>query len=231
MDSVSAAGTFARPSPLDRLQNQLKTSVTNGTVKSADQDVLSTALTSIDQSITQSRASQAPGTRTDPRSQVQGLIDQQVQNGTLTSDQASELQSVFQQAFSHGPGGAGGPQASSQDPNSSANASTTATEGTSAGSGTQKTHGHHHHHRHADQGDQANASATAATSSSSSSTSSTNSNSTDSTTTSDANSTPDQLISSFLDQLKASLTGSGYASSGTAAQKGTVTALLVSFKV
>jgi hypothetical protein len=42
------------------------------------------------------------------KSTIDNLIQQQVQNGSLTSSQASELQNLFANAFANGPGGAGG---------------------------------------------------------------------------------------------------------------------------
>jgi hypothetical protein len=102
MTTISSNSTAM--SPADRMQLALQAAVSAGTVKSTDQSALSTALTNIDTSL-QSATPPAPGT--DPASikdKVGSLIDDQVSNGTLTGDQATELKQVFAQA-SHKMGG------------------------------------------------------------------------------------------------------------------------------
>ena len=83
-------------SPADRIQQMLQSAVTSGTVKSADQSALSSAITDIDASL-QSGASTSlkPG---DMKTKVDSLVDQEVTDGMLTSDQADELKQVFAQA-------------------------------------------------------------------------------------------------------------------------------------
>src|SRR6476646_6988692 len=98
MTSIGSTSSQAFSSPLDRLKNELSTEVQAGTVKSADQDALSNALDSIDSSLQADRASQSQGSRPDPSElgkKIDDLISQQVEAGTLTSDQASELQGLF----------------------------------------------------------------------------------------------------------------------------------------
>jgi hypothetical protein len=114
MTSIGSTSSQAFSSPLDRLKNELSTEVQAGTVKSADQDALSNALDSIDSSLQADRASQSQGSRPDPSElgkKIDDLISQQVEAGTLTSDQASELQGLFKNADpgEGGPGGPGGP--------------------------------------------------------------------------------------------------------------------------
>jgi len=118
MTSIGSTSSQAFSSPLDRLKNELSTEVQAGTVKSADQDALSNALDSIDSSLQADRASQSQGSRPDPLElgkKIDDLISQQVEAGTLTSDQASELQGLFKNADpgkgggEGGPGGPGGP--------------------------------------------------------------------------------------------------------------------------
>src|SRR4051812_9550482 len=113
MTSISAASAGTYQSPLQRLQQELQSEVSAGTISSSDQSALSTALTDIDQALQQSRSSdQSSGTRPskdDMKSKIDDLISKEVSNGTLTSDQADELKNVFQSAFANGPGGAGGP--------------------------------------------------------------------------------------------------------------------------
>jgi hypothetical protein len=97
---------------LQKLQQELQSEVSAGTISSSDQSALSTALTDIDTALQQSRASdQSSGTRPSPdamKSKIDDLISKEVSNGTLTSDQATELKGVFKAAFANGPGGAGG---------------------------------------------------------------------------------------------------------------------------
>ncbi|MCK1387876.1 hypothetical protein [Bradyrhizobium sp. 21] len=113
MTSISAASAGNHQSPLQRLQQQLQSEVSAGTVSSSDQSALSTALTDIDKALQQSRSSdQSSGARPskdDIKSKIDDLISNEASNGTLTSDQADELKNVFQSAFANGPGGAGGP--------------------------------------------------------------------------------------------------------------------------
>jgi hypothetical protein len=95
------------------LQDELLSEVKSGAIKSSDQDALTSALTDIDSAMQASRTSdQASGTRPSPadmKSKIDDLIAGEVSSGKLTSDQATELQSVFKAAFANGPGGAGGP--------------------------------------------------------------------------------------------------------------------------
>ena len=113
MTSISAASVQSYQSPLQKLQNELLSEVKSGAISSADQDALSAALTDIDSAMQASRASdQASGTRPSPedlKSKIDDLIVDQVSSGKLTSDQATELQGIFEAAFANGPGGAGGP--------------------------------------------------------------------------------------------------------------------------
>ena len=113
MTSISAASGQTCQSPIQKLQDELLSEVKSGAVKSSDQDALASALTDIDSAMQASRASdQASGTRpshADMKSKLDDLIAGEVSSGKLTSDQATELQSVFKAAFANGPGGAGGP--------------------------------------------------------------------------------------------------------------------------
>jgi len=120
--SISTVGTnsHSRPSPLDLLQNELSSEVSAGTISASDQSALSTALDSIDASLkSEHGAGQSSGARPshdDIKSKITDLINAQVQNGTLTGDQATELQNVFQNAFANGPGGRGGPDSGAGGP-------------------------------------------------------------------------------------------------------------------
>jgi hypothetical protein len=107
MTSISSVG-FQHQSPLATLQNELTSEVSSGTISSSDQSAMSSALTDINSAL-QSDASSSPPSPSDMESKIDGLIAQEVQNGKLTSDQATELQNIFSNAFKGGHGGAGGP--------------------------------------------------------------------------------------------------------------------------
>ena len=110
MTTISAASAGTHQSPLQRLQQELQSEVSAGTISSSDQSALSTALTDIDTALQQSRASdQSSGTRPshdEMQSKIDDLISGEVSNGTLTSDQATELKGVFKAEFANGPRGA-----------------------------------------------------------------------------------------------------------------------------
>ena len=112
MTSISAASASNHQSPLQRLQQELQSEVSDGTISSSDQSALTTALQDIDTTLQQSRSSdQSSGTRPSKdglKSKIDDLISNEVSNGTLTSSQADELKGVFQSAFAKGPGGPGG---------------------------------------------------------------------------------------------------------------------------
>ncbi|OPY94923.1 hypothetical protein A5906_11855 [Bradyrhizobium sacchari] len=132
MTSISAVSAGHHQSPLQRLQEELQSEVSDGAISSSDQSALSTALTDIDTALQQSRSSDqssvARPSRDDIKSKIDDLISSEVSNGTLTSDQAEKLKGVFQSAFAKGPGGAGGPP---PDDSSSDSSSTDQTSGSS----------------------------------------------------------------------------------------------------
>src|SRR5258708_24047050 len=111
--STVSSNQYALTSPRDLLQNELTKEGSVGTIRTGDQDALSSALDSIDSSLQSQRdADRASGTRPSPgdlKSKVDDLIASQVSDGKLTSDQATELKNVFQNAFAKGPGGGHGP--------------------------------------------------------------------------------------------------------------------------
>jgi hypothetical protein len=113
MTSISAASANTYQSPLQKLQDELQSEVNSGAVSSSDQSALSSALTDIDTALQSSRGSDQSGgtqsSRGDLHSKIDDLISGEVSSGKLTSDQATELQGLFKQAFAKGPGGAGGP--------------------------------------------------------------------------------------------------------------------------
>lgn len=111
MSSIGSATVSQQSfSPLKMLQTELASEVKAGTIGSADQSALSSALDDIDQAMQSSKPS--AGSRPSPdemKSKIDGLISNEVSSGKLTSDQADELKGVFAKAFQGGPGGAGGP--------------------------------------------------------------------------------------------------------------------------
>ena len=117
MTSISSAGFSPQQftSPRDLLQNELKSEVASGAVKSGDLDALSSALDSIDSSLRSAAggdraAGSKPPSPDEMKAKIDDLISGQVDAGTLTSDQADELKSVFANALPQGgPGGHGGP--------------------------------------------------------------------------------------------------------------------------
>jgi hypothetical protein len=152
MTAISTVGSnqYAFTSPRDLLQNELTQEVSAGTISTGDKDALSSALDSIDSSLQSQRdTDRASGTRPSPgdlKSKVDDLIASQVSDGKLTSDQATELKSVFQNAFAkghdakgpgggHGPGGPGGPGGTG-GPGGPGGSDTTSADGSSATSST-----------------------------------------------------------------------------------------------
>jgi hypothetical protein len=111
MSSIgSATASQQLFSPQKMLQNELTSEVKAGTISSADQSALSSALDDIDKAMQSSKPS--AGSRPSPdemKSKINDLIAGEVSSGKLTSDQADELKNVFSNAFKGGPGGAGGP--------------------------------------------------------------------------------------------------------------------------
>ena len=110
MTSISST-TYqpAYQSPLTTLQNELSSEVSAGTISTSDQSALSSALNDINSALQGSASSTQASSPSDIKSKIDGLIASEVKSGKLTSDQATELQSVFSNAFSQGgPGGLGG---------------------------------------------------------------------------------------------------------------------------
>lgn len=113
MTSISGLSSHHHhTSPSPRLQDELQLEASTGTISSADQSALSSALNDIDSSLQSGGASDQSGSSTSSsdsiKSKIDDLIQQEVSSGKLTDQQATELQGVFKAAFSHGPGGAGG---------------------------------------------------------------------------------------------------------------------------
>jgi hypothetical protein len=114
MTSLNAMTAHPQPmSPRERLQKELESEVASGSVSTSDASALATALDAIDETMKADATGASSGTRPNPgdmEKKISALIDQQVEDGTLTSDQADELKTLFQKsAESGGPRGASGP--------------------------------------------------------------------------------------------------------------------------
>jgi hypothetical protein len=111
MTSISALSSTSYQSPLQKLQDELQSEVNSGAISSSDQGALSSALNDIDSALqsgqadaSSASANASPG---DLKSKIDTLIANEVSSGKLTSDQATELQGVFKQAFAQGDGASG----------------------------------------------------------------------------------------------------------------------------
>ena len=93
MTSISALSSNTYQSPLQRLQAELQSEVSAGTVSSSDESALSSALTDIDSDIKSGggSSSSTQGQPGDIKSKIDDLIQSEVSSGKLTSDQATEL--------------------------------------------------------------------------------------------------------------------------------------------
>ncbi len=111
MSSISALSTAstAMPSPRDRINDRISAAVSSGEISATDQSALSTALDSIDSSLASERSGGSKPSG-DMKAKMESLIQGQVDNGTLTEDQATELKSMFAKGAGgkHGPHGAHG---------------------------------------------------------------------------------------------------------------------------
>jgi len=128
ISSATSASSSYSTSPLDRLKQELAKEVSSGQISSTDETALSSALDDIDSAMKSGASSAASGSGGSPpspeamQSKINDLIQNEVSSGKLTSDQASELKSVFANTFSGGPGSsadAGGTSSSSSDSSSS----------------------------------------------------------------------------------------------------------------
>ncbi|MDO6413443.1 hypothetical protein Q4F19_03520 [Sphingomonas sp. BIUV-7] len=132
--SMSAASMM---SPSDRMKLALQSAVSAGTVKSTDQSALSGALDDIDAAMKSSGPPSAGVTPGGMKTKMDSLIDNEVADGKLTDDQATELKQVFANAAgsmkgAHGPHGPPppSPDDSDDDPTTTATTSTGSTDST-----------------------------------------------------------------------------------------------------
>lgn len=162
MTSIASVSTpLTPPSPRDRIEERIASATSSGKISAADQSALSTALESIESDVTSAPAGDAKPA--DARAKMASLIQQQVDSGKLTEDQATELKGFFAKGH-HGGGHHGKVDAVPPAPADTAanetqgapatgaaqaaNAPATAAAGTAqAGHAAHhgKGHGHHHH--------------------------------------------------------------------------------------
>ncbi|MEG3122496.1 hypothetical protein [Sphingomonas sp. GB1N7] len=105
MSSISSLSSFTpQSSPRTQMNERISKAVSAGLISATDQTALSSALDSIDSSLSASRDS---GTQKSGsfKEKIGSMIDEQVSSGTLTEAQATELKGFFAEG---GPKGAGG---------------------------------------------------------------------------------------------------------------------------
>ena len=91
----------------DRLQKELAGGISSGTISESDENALSDAIDAIDEAMRSDASSTAsPSSPEETKAKIQSLIDEQVEAGTLTSEQADELSSLFENAAPQGDRGA-----------------------------------------------------------------------------------------------------------------------------
>ncbi|KQT60956.1 hypothetical protein ASG52_17075 [Methylobacterium sp. Leaf456] len=139
--SGSTAAQMFRPPPggRERIDDRIEQGVTSGSISVTDATALGSALDAIDAGLsadgTGSTGSSARASRPDPaamKEKIDGLIADQVSAGTLTSDQADTLKSLFSGGGdeARGPGGPGGP--GGPPPSGATGGSETASDGTTS---------------------------------------------------------------------------------------------------
>ncbi len=102
MSAIASTSSF---SPLTRLENQLSSDVSSGSISSDDQSALSSALSDITSQLQTPGAGSGPPAPGAIQAQISGLIQGEVSSGKLTAAQGQELQQVFTQAFQGHHGG------------------------------------------------------------------------------------------------------------------------------
>jgi hypothetical protein len=103
------------------MDSRISAAVSAGSIDTEDQEALGKALDAIDATLQAGRTS---GSRPsgDMKTRMDSLIDQQVEAGTLTDEQAEELKELFAAGPANGaqgPGGMGGPGCAGGPPPSS----------------------------------------------------------------------------------------------------------------
>jgi hypothetical protein len=145
MTSISSGVSYTPQSPTSRLQSFLQTEVSAGVVPSADADALSSAISDIGNALQGSQSTSSSTTQaaspTSMKDKIDNAIDQEVKDGKLTQDQATELKKVFADAQQQmgKMGRAGGHHhhaESSTDSDADATTTATTTDGSSSSTST-----------------------------------------------------------------------------------------------
>jgi hypothetical protein len=143
--SFAARSTHQHNGPRADMDSKISAAVEAGALTQTDATALESALDKIDSSLSSSTSGSAG--KLDPsgmKAKVDDLIDQQVKDGTLTEDQAAELQAIF----ASGPSGASGPggpppaadsDSAGDDIIASLTATSSASSSTTTGTGTDST--------------------------------------------------------------------------------------------
>jgi hypothetical protein len=90
------------------MDSHISAAVSAGSISTDDQEALGNALDAIDATLSASRTSGARPSG-DMKARMDSLIDQQVEAGTLTDEQAEELKELFAAGPASGVQGLGGP--------------------------------------------------------------------------------------------------------------------------
>lgn len=110
ISSLTSSIQTQRADPRDQMDKTIAAAVKAGVLSQTDATAIESALDKIDKSLSTSSASQS-STSLDPsqmKNRIDGLINQQVSDGTLTKDQADELKAFFQAGPGGGQDGASG---------------------------------------------------------------------------------------------------------------------------
>jgi hypothetical protein len=100
MSTINCQSAYqAQMSPRTMMDRRIESAVSAGSISKVDQTAMESTLDNIDGALSSSGSGEISGTLDpkDMKSPIDSLIQDQVSGGTLTSDQASQLQSFFQQ--------------------------------------------------------------------------------------------------------------------------------------
>ena len=94
-------------SPQERMEDKLTALVSSGEINSTDEEAISNALDDIDSALQSSAPEEGspPPTREEMEATIDSLIDEQVEAGNLTEEQAEELSAMFDDLQEEGPQG------------------------------------------------------------------------------------------------------------------------------
>lgn len=152
MSTIPASSASVHSSPKQRILDTIASQAKSGKISGTDQTALASAVDDIDGALTagataSTSSTSQPLSPSDLKSRVDDLIANEVSNGTLTSDQATTLKSVFAQGGKGGgghggvggPAGAGGPPPGPPPSGDESSDDPTASSGTSSADGSSST--------------------------------------------------------------------------------------------